>query len=486
MSGTLSIAFRSNVSVIEQQDGAILLEVNMGPHTQPTWIKQVSPGLRKVIQCLASTGAPQTELDQLVCAHDGIGGLAVWYFWQQQFRALHLLCYPLVYNHSRIATLLSASSDPVPPVPALQEHVVCSLSRFTYCRLDPHLSSLRLETPRSPYSLLLHEPSGWQLIHLLSTPKTVEELGHELSYDAQTIEGLLAWLVSTQLVVLHHADGSTDEECHPTLPYWEFHDLLFHSRSRSGRSEGRFGGTYRFGQDHSPCPVVKPDMTPVIYPLYRPDLDRLMEEEPSFSSVLAARSSTRHFDDQHPLTVHQIGEFLYRVARVQDILQVPVQDSVLELSKRPYPAGGALYELDIYLAVQHCLDVPQGLYQYNPLHHHLCKLTEGTPALVQFVQASAQAAQQPQEAPSQAQVLLLITSRYPRLSWKYESIAYATTLKNTGALLQTMYLVASAMGLGGTAIGCGNADQFARLSGIEYLAEPLVGEFLLGTTRASS
>ena len=70
------------------------------------------------------------------------------------------------------------------------------------------------------------------------------------------------------------------------------------------------------------------------------------------------------------------------------------------------------------------------------------------------------------------------------MAWPYEGIPYATTLKNTGALLQTMYLVATAMGLAPCAMGRGDADLFARVAGTDYYAETSVGEFMLGSRPA--
>ena len=66
------------------------------------------------------------------------------------------------------------------------------------------------------------------------------------------------------------------------------------------------------------------------------------------------------------------------------------------------------------------------------------------------------------------------------------SIAYGATLKHVGVLYQTMYLVATAMDLAPCAVGCGNADLFARAAGTDYYAETSVGEFLLGSRAAQS
>jgi hypothetical protein len=44
-----------------------------------------------------------------------------------------------------------------------------------------------------------------------------------------------------------------------------------------------------------------------------------------------------------------------------------------------------------------------------------------------------------------------------------------------------MYLVATAMGLAPCALGGGDSDLFAQASGLDYLAESAVGEFILGS-----
>jgi SagB-type dehydrogenase family enzyme len=79
------------------------------------------------------------------------------------------------------------------------------------------------------------------------------------------------------------------------------------------------------------------------------------------------------------------------------------------------------------------------------------------------------------------QVLITITARFQRLSWKYQSIAYSVLLKDVGALYQTMYLVATAMDLAPCALGGGNSDLFAVAAGLDYYSETSVGEFLLGS-----
>ncbi len=67
------------------------------------------------------------------------------------------------------------------------------------------------------------------------------------------------------------------------------------------------------------------------------------------------------------------------------------------------------------------------------------------------------------------------------MSWKYDAIAYAATLKHVGVLYQSMYLVATAMGLAPSALGSGDSDLFAAAAGTQYTVETSVGEFMLGS-----
>ncbi len=46
--------------------------------------------------------------------------------------------------------------------------------------------------------------------------------------------------------------------------------------------------------------------------------------------------------------------------------------------------------------------------------------------------------------------------------------------------MQTLYLMATDMGLGGCAIGTNNIDLFARMTGTEFHVEGPVGQFALG------
>ena len=86
-------------------------------------------------------------------------------------------------------------------------------------------------------------------------------------------------------------------------------------------------------------------------------------------------------------------------------------------------------------------------------------------------------------APGVPQVLITIAARFDRTAWTYSSIAYSLVLKDVGVLTQTLYLMATDIGLGGCAIGSINIDLFAKMTGLEFHVEGPVGQFALGRGR---
>jgi SagB-type dehydrogenase family enzyme len=261
--------------------------------------------------------------------------------------------------------------------------------------------------------------------------------------------------------------------------------LLFHARSRRGRFDAPYGGTYRLAGRLAPPPALKPAPAGETRELDRPDLARLEREDPPLAYVQEKRRSIREFDAERPLTDRQLGEFLFRVGRLKDYREGEVATGHgairMDFAHRPYPAGGALYELELYAAVNFCANLEPGLFHYDPARHRLTRLCGRTAPVASLLRDAAESTAIPEDS---LQVLLILAARFPRLAWKYESLAYALTLKHVGVVFQTMYLVATAMGLAPCAVGGGDADLFARAAGTDYCAETSVGEFLLGSRGA--
>jgi len=344
------------------------------------------------------------------------------------------------------------------------------LSKFAYFRKDR--GEMLLHSPLAYAKLRLHRSAALAAAYCLLQPQTPAQLAQKLpEFTEDSARAFMNFLANAGTLQECDDRGATAEDRDPALAQWAFHDLLFHAGNRLGRHVDPYGGTYPFKNLFEPLPVVKKPLSEEIVPLFKPDMERLRLRDIPFSAVLEKRLTIRNYG-QPAITVDQLGEFLYRSARIKEMSEEA------GVSWRPSPGGGALHELEIYPVVQACEGLAGGLYHYNPQAHHLCRLTNAPEALVQNLLTWGRMTGKLEQAP---QVLLVITARFQRVQMKYQSVAYSVILKNVGCLYQTMYLTASAMGLAPCALGGGDSDLFARAAGLDYYAETSVGEFLLGS-----
>jgi SagB-type dehydrogenase family enzyme len=255
----------------------------------------------------------------------------------------------------------------------------------------------------------------------------------------------------------------------------EFHDLLFHQRSRFGHHDQPMGATYPFLDTRGPLAAVATLPGPA---MKLPTLDEaaVARRDMSVTRALEQRRSTREFGAA-PLSIEQLAEFLFRCARVKG-LYGPIAEGGMpyEVSERPYPSGGGSYELELYLVANRVEDLKRDVYLYAPDQHGLvpCGVDDADMSGILL------GAQRASGASAPPPVMIVLTSRFGRLAWKYRSISYAVTLKNVGVLYQTMYMVATSMGLAACALGSGDDLATERALHLVARAEIPVGEFMLG------
>lgn len=262
---------------------------------------------------------------------------------------------------------------------------------------------------------------------------------------------------------------------------WSPHELAFHhgSRLRADHRMGQdFGGSYWAKGRFDAPPDKHPRWPEAAIDLPRPDLAGLRVKDPALAEVMEERRSLRSYGEDTPLTVEELGEFLFRTARVRATGR---DTEGLDVSSRPYPAGGAAYELEVYPLVRNVRGLDAGLYHYAPHGHRLHPVPASATALRRLMKASAAG----MTGDATPQVLLVIATRFGRLAWKYRAMGYALTLKHVGVLYQSMYLAATAMRLAPCALGVGDSDAFAEATGLDYFEETSVGEFALGSLPAA-
>lgn len=347
------------------------------------------------------------------------------------------------------------------------------LSRFAYLRRRGN--EMVLESPRAGALFRICDPAIAATLAALSRPWKISTLRRHAASLNLNLLGLLLHCQMLIKLTAKDGDGLRENEGDGNLVLWDFHDLVFHTRSTEGRHANPVGGSFTYAGVVPPLPAVRPP-----WPGKQIDLGKFFTKPASpLAKLLRERHSIRDFDDQHPVTLAELAQFLGTTARVLSEWKIRAdfdRGPEVTYSARPYPSAGSAYELELYLAVSNCEGLARGLYHYDAGSHALVAIDVSAAQL----QALSMAAEFAMDASGPPQVLITIAARFGRISWKYSSIAYSLILKDVGNLIQTFYLAATEMGLGGCAIGTGNIDLFARMTGLEFHVEGPVGQFALG------
>ena len=183
------------------------------------------------------------------------------------------------------------------------------------------------------------------------------------------------------------------------------------------------------------------------------------EGKMSVEEAIKSRRTVRSFSAA-PLTLSQLSQLLWSAQGITDEKR----------GFRSAPSGGALYPLDVYVAVgkNGVEQLAGGVYRYLPESHALAKTAErdrrkdvARVALGQSWMA---------EAP----VMFVITAEYRRITGKYgnRGVRYATI--EVGHVGQNIFLQAGALGLGAGIVGAFDDAGIAEVIGAKAAHEPLL------------
>jgi len=333
--------------------------------------------------------------------------------------------------------------------------------------LRPMPDGLLAESPIGGPGLLLANRSRLRLVLSFVQPVRPASLVAPLEKEKQA--AVLRFLEHCHDLGLltRVTDGRADEEQGP-LAHWEPHDLRFHLRSRRGRNGAPVGATYHLAAVVPPEPAVREAIGPVL------PLPRSRREPGPEPTLMQALETRRSLYGVAPLALDELGELLYRTCRVTGEIEIAGERYL----RKPYPSGGSLHSLEVYVIPVRCEGLETGVYRYLGKEHALCRAGNAGPDVDLLLEEARQGTGG--KLPDIPSVLLVMTTRFRRVTRKYQSMAYSAILKEVGALFQTLYLVATAMDLTPCAIGAGDTDRFARAAGLDFYQETSVGEMVLG------
>jgi putative peptide maturation dehydrogenase len=211
-------------------------------------------------------------------------------------------------------------------------------------------------------------------------------------------------------------------------------------------------------------------------------------------ALLQRRVTCRNWDLERPLDAATFADLMYRVHAAQAVHQAAPTASVL---KKTSPSGGSLHPTEAYLLVRHVEGIAPGLYHYHAGEHALEPLP--WPAALATALVARQRAARGEPPPEHAvgpgddaalrdfasallagqhwfgdaHVLVFMTSRFRRHTWKYRHHAKAlrVLLLDAGHLSQTLYLSAAEAGLGAFVTAAVNDVEIEQALGIDPLQE---------------
>lgn len=174
----------------------------------------------------------------------------------------------------------------------------------------------------------------------------------------------------------------------------------------------------------------------------------------SVEEALAGRRSIREYSDD-PLTLSEISQLLWAaqgITRKEDDLPYMWHGDQWMGGLRTAPSAGALYPLEIYIAVGEVNGLSRGLYKYHPGEHGIIKILDDDK------RADIADAALDQECIRTGAVDIIITGVYRRTAFKYGNRAERYVQIESGAVCQNIYLQAYTLGLGTVIVGAFHDD----------------------------
>lgn len=439
----------------------------------PLSLRSVGDAERAALERMASGGDVEEALAELVAEGDGVEALAGWYFRLETLSRKGFLRHTLSDGAEPLlhAEVMTGSGGVT--VERVRERAIV-LSRFTHLRRSG--DELTMESPRSRIRVLIADPEVAALLPALSAGTTPAELRASASPRVRaSVDAILGVLLGAGLVTAVGDDGVPEDDRPDATRLWEAPDLAFHAHSRLGHHDRPVGGTFPFRDEIDPLPALRPPRGTRLVELTKPDAAKLEASDPTLLEAMERRRSGRPPYGRSP-NLEEISALLWRTARVR----APggdVGDATppYEIRPRPHPSGGATYPLEWYVAHRSVDGLGAGLHHYLPDRHALEEVPTGERAMDDLFDSYRL-----RDVEGAPPVLVVLTARFGRVHWKYRSVAYALILKEVGVVQQSVYLVATAMGLRACALGAGDDVLFGRIAGLDPLEEAAVGEMMLG------
>jgi SagB-type dehydrogenase family enzyme len=184
--------------------------------------------------------------------------------------------------------------------------------------------------------------------------------------------------------------------------------------------------------------------------------------QPSYSSNtsieegLHKRRSIREYKGQ-PLTLPEISQLLWACQGITDP----------EEGFRIAPSAGALYPLEVYLAVGEAEGLEKGVYKYLPASHCLEKIRD------KDIRVDLSQAALGQECVGNGAVVIVLSAVYQRTAKKYAERGIRYVHMEAGSAVQNLYLQAESLNLGTVVVGAFDDPKVKKILNLKDQETPL-------------
>ncbi|MDP2920044.1 MAG: SagB/ThcOx family dehydrogenase [Dehalococcoidia bacterium] len=199
-----------------------------------------------------------------------------------------------------------------------------------------------------------------------------------------------------------------------------------------------------------PRPDVKePAVSSIVLPA------PVLDGSASLEKVLYQRRSIREYSSE-ALELTDLSQLLWSG-----------QGTTADWGGRTVPSAGALYPLELYVAVGNVKNLAPGIYKYEPVYHTL-KKTGDADIREKLFQASLN-----QSCVKDAAIDIVIAAVYERTTVKYGERGVRYVYLEAGHAAQNICLQATALGLGAVTVGAFYDEQVSDIIGLSEGENPL-------------
>ncbi len=209
--------------------------------------------------------------------------------------------------------------------------------------------------------------------------------------------------------------------------------------------------------------IFKLQKPPSLYKTY-PDKPIIKLPSPSFKGItleeaIKKRRSIRNYFNS-PLTLIEISQILFSA--------YGITGKYAGIDLRAAPSAGALYPIEIYLAIQNVTGLEKGIYHYNVKEHALEFIKKGDFKNELFKAGLFQ------EMFLSAPLTLIYTAIFERTTYKYGDRGYRYIYIEAGHIAQNVSLQCVSMGLSSCVIGAFFDDMVNKLIEIDGKKEAVI------------